>query len=189
MPPKAKFSREEIIQAALHIIKSSGAQALSARTLSAQLGSSASPIFTVFQNMEEVQQEVLKAARAVYQSCVQEDMEKGMYPPYKGIGMTYIRFAKEERELFRLLFMRDRSKEQESDGKAEMHDIIQLLSSETGLDYETAYRFQTEMVFYIHGIASMVATSYVVLNEEAISSFLTDGFEALKKQYQGGGSK
>ena len=70
-----------------------------------------------------------------------------------------------------------------------MHDIIQLLSSETGLDYETAYRFQTEMVFYIHGIASMVATSYVDLNEEAISSFLTDGFEALKKQYQGGGSK
>lgn len=117
MPPKAKFTREEIIQAALHIVRCSGAQALSARTLSAELGSSASPIFTVFQNMEEVQQEVLKAAKAVYQSHVREDMEKGVYPPYKGIGMTYIRFAKEERELFRLLFMRDRSKEQESDGR------------------------------------------------------------------------
>lgn len=189
MPPKAKFTREEIIQAALHIVRSSGAQALSARTLSAEIGSSSSPIFTVFQNMEEVQWEVLKAAKAVYQSHVKEDMEKGVYSPYKGIGMTYIRFAKEERELFRLLFMRDRSKEQESDGKAEMHDIIRLLSIETGLDMETAYRFQTEMVFYIHGIAAMIATSYVDLSEEAISGFLSDGFEALQKQYQKGESK
>lgn len=56
MPPKAKFTRSQIIQAALAIIRENGMAALSARTLGAKLGSSARPIFTVFQSMEEVQQ-------------------------------------------------------------------------------------------------------------------------------------
>lgn len=70
-----------------------------------------------------------------------------------------------------------------------MHDIIRLLSAETGLDMETAYRLQTEIVFYIHGIASMLATSYIDLSEEAVSGFLSDGLEALQKRYQSGDSK
>ena len=61
--------------------------------------------------MEEVGQEVLAASDLLYQNYLREDMAKGKYPPYKASGMAYIRFAKEERELFKLLFMRDRSRE------------------------------------------------------------------------------
>ena len=63
MPPKAKFTREEIVQAALGIVREDGIQALTARALGAKLGSSARPIFTIFQSMEEVQQEVFRANR------------------------------------------------------------------------------------------------------------------------------
>ena len=62
MPPKPKFTREEIIEAALQLVSERGMAALTARDLGERLGSSARPIFTLFKNMEEVQQEVRKAA-------------------------------------------------------------------------------------------------------------------------------
>ena len=68
MPPKAKFSKKEIIEAAVTIVKSEGYGALTARALGAKLGTSSSPIFTVFQSMDEVQQEVLNSANQLYQS-------------------------------------------------------------------------------------------------------------------------
>lgn len=54
MPPKAKFTKEEIVEAALGIAHESGFDALTARTLGERLGSSARPIFTVFKSMDEV---------------------------------------------------------------------------------------------------------------------------------------
>ena len=62
MPPKPKFTREEVIDAALEIVSEKGMEALTSRDLGARLGSSARPIFTVFQNMEELQREVRIAA-------------------------------------------------------------------------------------------------------------------------------
>ena len=97
MPPKAKFSKKEIIEAAVDIVKAEGSQALTARALGAKLGTSSSPIFTVFQNMDEVQQEVLKSANQLYENYLETDMKSKKYPPYKSSGMAYIRFAKEEK--------------------------------------------------------------------------------------------
>ena len=79
MPPKAKFSREEMISAAVAVVKADGVDALTARALGAKLGVSPSPIFTVFQSMEEVKQEVLKSADRLYQSYLQADMASGEY--------------------------------------------------------------------------------------------------------------
>ena len=44
-------------------------------------------------------------------------MSAGQYPPYKASGMAYIRFAREQRELFKLLFMRDRTNEEKAAGE------------------------------------------------------------------------
>ena len=54
MPPKPKFTREEIAAAALEIVKESGVDALTARNLGDRLGTSSRPIFTAFKNMSEV---------------------------------------------------------------------------------------------------------------------------------------
>ncbi|MDY5987040.1 MAG: helix-turn-helix domain-containing protein, partial [Lachnoclostridium sp.] len=66
MPPKPKFTRDEIVAAALDMVSERGMEALTARDLGQRLGSSARPIFTVFENMEEVQKEVRKAAMQRY---------------------------------------------------------------------------------------------------------------------------
>jgi len=68
MPPKAKFSREQIVKGAFDIVRKNGMSALTARRLGEALGSSARPIFTVFESMDEVIAEVVKSAKKLYAS-------------------------------------------------------------------------------------------------------------------------
>ena len=186
MPPKAKFSKKEIIEAAVDIVKAEGSQALTARALGAKLGTSSSPIFTVFQNMDEVQQEVLKSANQLYENYLETDMKSKKYPPYKSSGMAYIRFAKEEKELFKLLFMRDRSQEKLSENKEEIRQLINLIKQNLNISEDEAYLFHLEMWIYVHGIATMAATSYLSWDIEFISKTLTDVYAGLKHRFTGG---
>lgn len=183
MPPKNRFAREEIVQAALELTAESGFSALTARALAQKLGSSAKPIFGLFQSMEEVQRETLLAANRRYQAYLQEDMASGRYPPYKASGMAYIRFAREERELFKLLFMRDRTHEDKKPGE-ELDALTRLLQQNLGLSREQALLFHLEMWIYVHGIASMIATRYLEWDEERVSAMLTDGYRGLIYRFQ-----
>ena len=179
MPPKCRFTREQIIQVALELTAEKGIGALTARSLAQRLGSSAKPIFGLFTNMEEVQQEVLKAADQRYQAYLQEDMSAGQYPPYKASGMAYIRFAREQRELFKLLFMRDRTNEEKAAGE-ELEALLSLIRQSMGLSWEEAYRFHMEMWIYVHGIATMIATAYLEWDLDFISAALTDAYQGLR---------
>lgn len=186
MPPKFKFTKDEITNAALNVTRKNGISGLTARALAAELGCSVKPIFGLFKNMEEVGQEVLSAADLLYQNYLREDMAKGKYPPYKASGMAYIRFAKEERELFKLLFMRDRSSEKIEENKEEIRPLTQLIQQNIGISEDEAYLFHLEMWLYVHGIATMIATSYLDWDDEFISKVITDAYMGLKYRYTEG---
>ena len=183
MPPKFKFTKEEIIQAALEVVRKHGKSALTARALAGELGSSAKPIFGLFKNMEEVQHEVWIAANKLYQHYLHEDMTSGKYPPYKASGIAYIRFAKEETELFKLLFMHDRTQTEIEKQDAQLQPIIALVQNNLGLSKENAYRFHMEIWIFVHGIATMIATSYLDWDLRFASSVLTEAYSALKQHY------
>lgn len=189
MPRKFMFTKEEIIASALNLTRKGGISALTARALAAELGSSSRPIFGLFKNMEEVQQEVFKAADALYQSYIMKGMESGKYPPYKGIGMAYIQFAGEEKELFKLLFMHDRSQGNVEEVNEAVKPFVELLQKKMGLNKEDAYLLHLEMWMYVHGIAVTIATSYLKWDREYISRMLTDGFEGIKSGFAGGKSE
>ena len=182
MPPKCRFTREEIIQAALELTAEKGVGALTARGLAQRLGSSAKPIFGLFANMEEVQQEVVKAANLRYQEYLRQDMSAGRYPPYKASGMAYIRFAREQKELFKLLFMRDRTHEEKVAGD-ELEALLGLIQKNMGLSRDDAYRFHLEMWIYVHGIATMIATAYLEWDMDFISAALTDAYQGLRLRF------
>lgn len=186
MPPKFKFTRYEITNAALNVTRKNGISGLTARALAAELGCSVKPIFGLFKNMEEVGQEVFIASDLLYQNYLREDMAKGKYSPYKASGMAYIRFAKEERELFKLLFMRDRSREKIEENKEEIRPLMQLIQQNLGISEDEAYLFHLEMWLYVHGIATMIATSYLDWDDEFISRVLTDAYMGLKYRYTEG---
>lgn len=183
MPPKFKFTRDEMITAALKITRQSGMAGLTARSLSEEMGCSVKPIFGLFRNMEELQQAVLSSAHDLYLSYISQDMAKGQYPPYKASGMAYIRFAKEEKELFKLLYMRDRSKEMITENKEEIRPLLELIEQNLGLSEEKAYTFHLELWLFVHGIATMIATCYLEWDEAFISNALTDAYMGLKERY------
>ena len=185
MPPKCKFTKQEVVQAALEMTRESGINSVTARALGERLGSSSRPIFSLFQSMQEVQQEVMQAANALYQDYLARDMAAGEYPVYKASGMAYIRFAKEETELFKLLFMRDRSTEQIENNLNELRPLIEIIMKNTGLSEQDAYMLHLGMWVYVHGIATMIATSYLEWDWNTISQMLTDGFEGLKTRFLG----
>lgn len=187
MPPKLKFTREAVIAAALDITREGGIQSLTARSLAARLGSSAKPIFGLFRNMEEVQSQVLAAAHGMYLDFQRQDMESGTYPVYKASGMSYIRFAREERELFKLLFMRDRTGEAISADEGELAPLLTLLMARLNISREQAYRFHLENWVYVHGLAAMVASGYLDWDPEFISASLTDIYQGLRHRYTGEG--
>ena len=182
MPPKCKFTREEIVRAALDLTRKAGPDGLAARALGSALGSSVKPIFGLFKNMEEVQGAVRVAAQDLYQRYLAEDMAAGKYPPYKASGMGYIRFAREERELFKLLFMCDRQGRSPEPGR-EMDVIIPLIMQNTGLSRERAERFHLELWIFVHGIASMIATGYLDWDMQTVSDVLTDAYMGLKTRF------
>lgn len=182
MPPRFKFTREEIITAALEITRKNGIAGLTARGLAAELGSSAKPVFGLFQNMEEVQNEVIRAAGRLYQSYIRRGMEGDKYPPYKASGMAYIRFAKEEPELFKLLFMRDRTEESDDAGFGNYDDIIEIIMSANGFSREKAELLHLEMWIFTHGIATMSATSYLTFDIEMISRMMTDAYMSIRER-------
>lgn len=179
MPRQMLFTRREVEKAALELTREKGIGALSARSLGQRLGSSSKPIFSLYENMEEVRAAVIRAANEEYQRFLAEDMQAGRYPPYKASGMAYIRFAREERELFRLLFMRDRSGESHEQNDEEIEPLLDLICRNLGVDRKTARKLHLEMWIFVHGIASMIVTAYLEWDEPTVSEAVSDVYHGL----------
>lgn len=184
MPPKVRITKEDIIQTAVELVRKSGEAGLNARTVAAELQCSTQPVFSNFSTMEQLRCAVLEAAEALFQSYMQREVASGKYPPYKASGMAYIRFAQEERELFKLLYMRDRAAEEVTKESATVHAMTAMVRQNTGIDQETANLFHLEMWVFVHGIAVLIATDYLTLDWELISRMLTDTYQGLKKRYE-----
>lgn len=97
MPPKAKFTRQEIIDAAVDIARRAPLEAVTAQELASVLGTSTRPVFTYFRTLEEVRAAVVEEAGKIYGRYVERGLS--MNPPFKGYGMETIRFAREEPNL------------------------------------------------------------------------------------------
>ncbi len=182
MPPSVKITKENIIEAAVEIIKNEGEQSLNARNLANRLDCSTQPIFSNFANMQELRQEVINYANNLYQGFLDYDMHKGDYLPYKASGMAYIRFAREERELFKLLFMCDRTGEDIKEDREAVRPMLDIIMQNLGLSEDKAYMLHLELWVYVHGLATMIATGYLDWEIDFISSSLTDAYEGLKSR-------
>ena len=182
MPPVQKTGKNEIITAAFAIVKEEGFCNLNARAIAKKLGVSTQPIFSNFKNMEDLKMEIIKKASSFYFAILEKEEKNGKYPPYKARGMGYIRFAKEEKNLFRLLFMDKRS----PDVKFPTDDAskeIGLISGSLSFAEDKASRMHALLWFFVHGIASLIVTGSLEISEEDISTALTDTYLGLKSRF------
>lgn len=182
MPPKPKYTREEIIRAALNIVATKGPDALTAKELGSALSCSASPIFTVFNSMQEVQDEVRRAAMDYFQEFKASDFED--LPHFKRVGMKMVTFGIQEPKLFQLLFMT------ENRDAVSFGDIFSLLGpvadecmesirEEYGLNEKEARLLFENVWIYTFGVGALCATRVCHFSEATLGEMLTTQFTAM----------
>lgn len=181
MPPRVRITKEDILNKAVEVVQRSGEDALNARMLAKELECSTQPIFSNYATMEQLRHDVLLYANKFYESYVEEKMKSGKYPGYKASGIAYICFAREEKELFKLLYMRDRSNELISENEAD--NVAEALCEYLGLTLDAARLFHLESWMFVHGIAVTLASGFLSYDDEMISNMLTDVFEGLKYRF------
>ena len=172
------------MEAALAIVREGGAGVLTSRALGERLDSSARPIFTVFRNMEEVQQAVFNAAKALYREYVQRGLAEK--PAFKGVGTQYILFAVNEPKLFQLLFMTEHGQVPELSTVLPLIDesyeqILLSVQEGYGVDQITAEKLYRHLWIYSHGIAALCATGMCHFTGEEIGRMMTEVFVSLLK--------
>ena len=190
MPPKAKFTRDEIIEKALQIVRTEGIDRLTSRELGAQLGSSARPIFTVFESMDEVKQEVIQYAKELYRQYVEQGLKAKL--AFQGVGVAYITLAMEEPQLFQLLFMNAPAEKTDTEETASVNvsqilplidesyeKILRSVQEPYGLDRQTADRLYQHLWIYTHGIATMCATKLCNYTMEQMKEMMKEVFDGL----------
>ena len=182
MPPKAKFTRAEIIDAGLAILRKRNMAAVTAREIGHFLGSSPRPIFTVFESMAEVIEGIEQKAREIYSDYIRQGLEQDI--AFKGVGKAYIRFSMEEPKLFQLLFMQKRTDETDIHRILPEIDenysvILQSITDQYPVSTEDAVILYRHLWIYSHGIATLCATSMCRFSDEKMEEMLTEVFRAL----------
>lgn len=174
MAPRNKYSKDEMVEAAVRVVREKGIDALTAKALASELGVSTQPVFTCFHTIEEAKREVRIAAEQVYDTYVENGLH--MKVPFLGIGIQYIHFAKEEPQLYRLLFLTTNEGGNSSVMDALHHSqnlVRDSLQQTYHIDAQTADRYFRDMWLVVHGLATLVVTGGCPYTEEEMSHILT----------------
>lgn len=177
MPKMTQTSREDVINAGLKIIKEKGIEGVNARAIAKILNTSVHPIFHHFENMEDLKKALYEKAVEIYKGYVQKEAE------YRSMGLNYIKFAKEEPNIFKMLFMAETDKTVDNfmTGDEAYDSIESVISKTTKMNKEDILEFHKKMWFFAHGIAVLSANKTCILTDEETEKLLIEEFFALMK--------
>lgn len=181
MPPTVRFTRDAVLHAACQLMRREGMEALNARAIAKELGGSTQPIFRLFTNMEDLHRELILYVARQFQAHAEADMAQSD-SPYIQLCTTYLLYGRDEPELFKLLFMRDRVSEGEYSDQTNFNLVFNIIKKETPLDDETALRFFERTWLFIHGLAVCIATKYIPCQDERyLISMVKEAYNAAVK--------
>ena len=185
MPPKPKFTREQIIAVGLDLVRERGLEGLTAREVGARLGASARPIFTVFENMEELTREVYAAATKRMDAYAER--ASAYNPPTKRAGMQMAMFAREEPKLFQLILMRENKNVTTSDALFEnlgpaAKEAIASMQAQYALNPDAARMLFEQIWIFTYGVSALCATGMCRFTDEELSEMITREFSGILSQ-------
>ena len=181
MPPTVRFTRDAVLHAACQLMRREGMEALNARAIAKELGGSTQPIFRLFTNMEDLHRELILYVARQFQAHAEADMAQSD-SPYIQLCTTYMLYGRDEPELFKLLFMRDRVSEGQYSDQTNFDLVFNIIKKETPLDDETALRFFERTWLFIHGLAVCIATKYIPCQDERyLISMVKEAYNAAVK--------
>ena len=185
MPPRVKFQREEIVDAALQIVQEKGIDAVTAREVAQALKVSVGPIFTWFETMEQLKLAVYARARDRYRAYIEHGLAGPI--PFLGVGQQYIRFAREEPELYKLLFLTKPGAV--SSGAMDALRFSQNLARESlmriyNMDAATADKYFRDLWLVVFSFATLIVTDDCPYSDAEMSAVLTEVSLSVCKAYK-----
>lgn len=180
MPRAVRIKKEDILNVAYEIVREKGIQFVNARAIAEKLNSSVQPIFSQFTNMEELKLALKEKVLETYREYISKDLE--CENPYFQMGKNYIKFAKEEPELFNMLFMTTHSNltpDIFASNDKSFDQIQKNAKASTKLSDEAVKQFHFKMWIFGHGIATLVANNTCKFTDEQIDSLLLTEYQAL----------
>lgn len=182
MPPKAKISKDMILSTVLDITRQTGFETVNARSIANRLQCSTRPIFTCYENMEQLKSEFLDFAFAFYEQYVSDYRDSVNAAPCLILPLSYVAFAQEETNLFKLLFIQDIDLDmtEAKDFYKEVgnEDKAKEFSHTIGIDLERAKVLYLDLFLYAHGIAVLTATGKVSFHRNSVEKMLTNFLSA-----------
>ena len=190
MPAVKKVSGEAIIDAAVEVLREGGAEAINARSVAKKLGCSTQPIYLSFRSMDELKAAMTQRAIALHTQHVREwlnilDTDGSRYREhshYSSFGIGFVKFAAEEKYLFRWLYL-DGAQPGQYKNDVLLSDITAAIVNEYGYTEETARRLHQDMAYYSYGLAIMANTGHLELTDAELLAAFRREFTALAAYY------
>lgn len=159
MPKKVVFSREDVVRKGFEILKEHGINNITARNIAKKLKSSPAPIYSYFSSMDELKEELIEVAKEQFLSYIRKPYTDLVF---LNVGMGIVIFAREERELFSSIFLKNNS----------YRDIISEFKKTVYMEIEDDPRFidiskedkdwlLEKCWIYAHGLATLVSTEFI----------------------------
>ncbi|MBT9777610.1 TetR/AcrR family transcriptional regulator [Clostridium sp. MCC353] len=186
MPPKAKITKEMILNAVLDITRENGYETVNARSIAGKLQCSTRPIFTCYDNMDQLKMDFLAFAYEYYQQYVVNYSNAEHVSSYLVLPLSYIEFAREEPHLFKLLFINDIDlnmaeakdfyKEPDNEKRAEH------FANDIGIGLARAKVIFLDLFLYTHGIAVLAADKKLAIDKKSAEGMLANVLSAFIRQ-------
>ena len=177
MPPRPRITREMILEAAYAIAREKGIDSVNARAIAEALGCSTQPVLYWFDHVEDVRREVYRMADAYQTECLMHPVEG--QDPMTAMGLNYIRFAAQEKHLFRLLFQSDSFRGQSVTALVELPEttpVLEVFQREAGLTLAQTKTVFRSLLLLVHGWASLLANNAMAYDEDEIIPTLETAF-------------
>lgn len=165
MPSSPKVLKETMLETAYVMLVRDGYEAINIKTVAQELGCSTQPISRQFGSMDGMREELLTYCLEKL-SVTFSIKGEHVADIVLGVAQGYIDLAYDYPNLYKYLYMSGHDGKRMGDvartKRSENYDkVVGMLVKEYGITTEAAYGFMQNMEYYVHGIASYIATDYV----------------------------
>lgn len=179
MPPIPKISKEMILEGSLDIISKDGIENLNVRSIASKLNCSTQPIMYHYKNMNLLKEELYEMVSKYHSEFL---MKESNIDPLLNIGLQYIKFANEEKNLFKFLFQSDKFSNfnvEDLIDDSNPTDIFDVIKDEANLNEKQIKEMFTILFITVHGIASLLANNSMTYNENECIRILENVFNSI----------
>ena len=181
MAPKIKITRDMILNTAFEIVRMIGHEALNVRSIAEQLNCSTQPVLYQFRSMEEIRNEVYHIANEYHTEYILRDVRNGE-DPFLSIGVSYIRFGIEEKNLFRFLFQTNKFEGMDLNSllsDPDLKPVLEEAGKKLACGSDELKDYFWIFVVAVHGYAALLANNAMEYDPQAAEKTLKILYESV----------